>query len=71
MLTGGAGLIVLPRLSILAAGGGGGMDFYDVAAGRPNAAGERPRPTWKFMGERWTGDIERQIVAKRVQPWLP
>ena len=67
----GARMIVLPRLTVMDELRAGKLDFYDVARGKPDAAGNKPKATWRFMAERWTRDVEAQIVAQKVQLWMP
>ena len=67
----GARMILLPRLTIMDELRAGRLDFYDVAAGKPDAAGNKPKATWAFMAKRWTQDVEAQIVKRGVQSWMP
>jgi len=71
LLDAGARAILLPRLPIMDELRADRLDFYDVAAGKPDAAGNKPKATWAFMADRWTRDAEAQIVAKGVQAWMP
>ena len=71
LLDAGARMILLPRLTIMDDLRAGKLDFYDVAAEKPDAAGNKPKATWKFMAERWTQDAEARIVKRRVQAWVP
>lgn len=67
----GARMILLPRLTIMDELRAGRLDFYDVAAGKLDAAGTKPKATWSFMAKRWTQDAEAQIVKRGVQSWMP
>lgn len=71
LIDAGARAILLPRLPIMDELRAGGLDFYDVAAGKPDAAGIKPKATWSFMAKRWTQDAEAQIVKRGVQSWMP
>ena len=64
-------MIVLPRLTVMDELRAGKLDFYDVARGKPDAAGNKPKATWRFMADRWTQDAEAQIAEQRVQSWVP
>ena len=67
----GARTILLPRLTIMDELRAGRLDFYDVAAEKPDATGNKPKATWSFMARRWTQDVEAQIVKRGVQAWMP
>ena len=71
LMAAGARSVLLPRLTIMDELRAGKLDFYDVAAGKPDAGGNKPKATWQFMASRWTQDTERRLVEEEVQAWVP
>ena len=71
LIKGGAATVFLKRLSCMPAVRETGRGFYDIAEGKPDEKGVRPRPTMQHMVKAWLGDAEAQHIEAGTAEWLP
>ena len=67
----GAATVFLKRLSCMPLVRETGRGFYDIAEGKPDGKGVRPRPTLQHMVKTWLVDNEAQHIAADTAEWLP
>ncbi len=67
----GAAAIFLKRLSCMPMVRESGRGFYELATGKPDAKGVRPRPTMQHMVKAWLEQNEAEHVGAGTAGWLP
>ena len=67
----GAASVYLKRLSCMPLVRESGRGFYDMAAGKPDAKGVRPRPTMQHMVKSWLEQNEAEHEMAGTAEWLP
>ena len=67
----GARPVFMRRLTCMEQVRASGMGFYDIAEGRLDANGVRPRATMQHMVKAWLEENERQHVEAGTAEWLP
>ena len=71
LMEGGASSIFLKRLSCMPLVRESGRGFYDMAEGKPDAKGVKPRPTMQHMVKAWLEQNEAEHTAAGTVGWLP
>lgn len=67
----GARIVFFRRLTCMDQVQATGQSYYDIAAGLPNAAGVRPRPTMQHMVKVWLRQFETEHGQAGTLGWLP
>lgn len=67
----GASSVFLKRLSCMPLVRESGQGFYDMADGKPDAKGMRPRPTMQHMVKSWLAQNEAEHETVGTAGWLP
>ena len=67
----GAAPVFLKRLSCMPLARESGRGFYDMADGKPDAKGVKPRPTMQHMVKSWLQENEAEHVGAGTAEWLP
>ena len=71
LLEDGATSVFLKRLTCMPLIREAGLNFYDVAAGKPDRRGTRPRPTLQHMTRVWLQQNEDEHAQAGALEWLP
>ncbi len=71
LMENGASSIFLKRLSCMPLVRESGRGFYDMAEGKPDAKGVKPRPTMQHMVKAWLEQNEAEHTAAGTVGWLP
>lgn len=67
----GARTVFFRRLTCMDQVRSTGQSYYDIAAGLPNAAGVKPRPTMQHMVKIWLEQFEAEHAQAGTLEWLP
>ena len=71
LIVDGASSVFLKRLTCMPLIRDSGLNFYDVAEGRPGANGVKPRPTLQHMTKAWLQQNEDKHAISETLEWLP
>ena len=67
----GARLVYFKRLTCMDLVRSSGLGYYDIAAGKPDQNGVRPRATLQHMVKTWLAKNEEEHTTSGTLEWLP